>query len=122
MGLKTKEVIDSNATATGIMQDIFEIDRMERLLSTELSTEDLFRIDSAILMSLRNTEDFSRSLLTQLEHGKFEDFAVPPEIVDTKSSIEQEVEQIQQTIMADITQPLSNMFDEMANLVAEVFI
>ena len=120
MGLKTKEVIDSNATATGIMQDIFELDRMERLLQTELSSEDLFRIDSAILMSLRNTNDFSRSLLEQLEHGKFEDFAVPP--VDTKSSIEQEVEQIQQTIIADITQPLHNMFDEMANLVAEVFI
>lgn len=122
MGLKTKEVMDSNAAATGIMQDIFELDRMERMLGIELSSEDLFRIDSAILMSLRNTEDFSRSLLSQLEQGKFENFAVPPEIVDTKSSIEQEVEQIQQTIMTDITQPLHDMFDEMANLVSEVFI
>ncbi len=122
MGLKTKEVIDSNATATGIMQDIFELDRMERMLGTELSSEDLFRIDSAILMSLRNTEDFSRSLLSQLEQGKFETIAAPPEFIESKSSIEQEVEQIQQAIMADITQPLQEMFDEMANLVSEVFI
>lgn len=122
MGLKTKEVIDSNVTATGIMQDIFELDRMERLLSTELSSEDLFRIDSAILMSLRNTNDFSRSLLTQLEQGKLETFVKPPEIIDSKSEIEKEVESIQQNIITDITKPLHDMFDEMANLVSEVFI
>lgn len=119
MGSKLNEIIDSNVAANEIMQDIIELDRMERLLSIELSSEDLFRIDSAILSSLRNTEDFSRNLLDQLEHGKFEAIAAPPKAI---CSLDDQVQCIQQEVMSDITQPLHNMFDEMANLITEVFI
>lgn len=60
MGSKTENVMvmDCNTIANGIMRDITDIDAMERMLSSELSSEDLFRIDSAILSSLRNTTDF----------------------------------------------------------------
>ena len=68
MNSKTEQVMvmDCNTIANGIMRDITDIDAMERMLSSELSSADLFRIDSAILSSLKNTKDFSRDLLQQL--------------------------------------------------------
>lgn len=114
MGLKTEEVMDSNVVANGIMQDIIDIDRIESMFSKELSSEDLFRIDCAILSSLRQTEDFSRDLLRQLEEGKFETFISAPQ-----KTIENEMKFIQQQTIADITIPLQNMFDEMSFIVSE---
>ena len=73
MDSKTENVsvMDCNTVANGIMRDINDIDSMERMLSSELSSEDLLRIDCAILSSLRNTTDFSRDLLKQLEENNF---------------------------------------------------
>lgn len=119
MGSKTEHVMvmDCNTIANGIMRDITDIDAMERMLGSELSSEDLFRIDSAILSSLRNTTDFSRDLLKQLEEGRFETAAVKPQ-----KSLDSELAEIQRETMADITLPLQNMFDEMINCISEEFI
>lgn len=110
-------VQDCNTVANGIMLDINDIDKMERMLSSELSSEDLFRIDSAILASLRNTTDFSRDLLHQLEQNTFEQ-PIAKEIKPAKI-LDKELANIQKQTMVDITLPLQNMFDEMANYVSE---
>ncbi len=119
MDSKTENVmvLDCNSLANGIMRDINDIDAMEKMLSSELSSADLFRIDCAILSSLRNTKDFSRDLLEQLESGKFEAIAVNP-----PKSFEATMANVQQEVMADITLPLQTMFDEMANFVTEAFV
>lgn len=119
MGSKTENVMvmDCNTIANGIMRDITDIDAMERMLSSELSSEDLFRIDSAILSSLRNTTDFSRDLLKQLEEGRLETMAAKP-----RKSLDSELAEIQRETMVDITLPLQNMFDDMINYVSEAFI
>lgn len=103
-------VKDSNMLANEIMRDIIDVDKMERMLDTELSSADLFKIDCAILSSLRKTEDFSRDLLQQLEVGMFN---APPKDV---------LKDIQQEAIMDITLPLQNMFDEMATMVSEALI
>lgn len=110
-------VQDCNTVANGIMRDINDIDKIERMLSSELSSEDLFRIDSAILASLRNTTDFSRDLLHQLEQNTFEQ-PIAKKIKPAKI-LDKELANIQKQTMVDITLPLQNMFDEMANYVSE---
>ena len=119
MNSKTENVMvnDCNTIANGIMSDINDIDAMEKMLSSELSSEDLFRIDCAILSSLRNTTDFSRDLLHQLEEGEFEKVAVK-----APKTIDNELAEIQKDTMIDITLPLQNMFDEMVNYVSEAFV
>lgn len=111
-------VMDCNTVANGIIRDINDIDRMEKMLSSELSSEDLFRIDCAILSSLRNTTDFSRDLLQQLENGRFEEMAVK----EKTKTIDKQLAEIQKNTMIDITMPLQNMFDEMASYVSEAFV
>ena len=119
MNSKTENVMvmDCNTVANGILHDINDIDKLEKMISSELSSADLFKIDCAILSSLRNTKDFSRDLLEQLESGKFETVAVKP-----PKSFENAMADIQQEAMIDITMPLQNMFDEMANYVSEAFV
>lgn len=116
MDSKTENLmaIDTNTVANSIMRDITDIDAMEKMLSTELSSEDLFKIDCAILSSLRGTKDFSRDLLSQLEAGKIETMVEKP----TKTTPQKDVfMEVQRQAMADITLPLQNMFDEMSNMV-----
>lgn len=124
MNSKTEKVMvmDCNTVANGIMRDINDIDRMERMLSSELSSEDLFRIDCAILSSLRNTTDFSRDLLKQLEEGKFETVTNEKPEKPVAKSVDKQLTEIQQNTMIDITMPLQNMFDEMASYVSEAFV
>ena len=124
MNSKTEKVMvmDCNTVANGIMSDINDIDRMERMLSSELSSEDLFRIDCAILSSLRNTTDFSRNLLKQLEEGKFETVTNEKPEKPVAKSVDKQLTEIQQNTMIDITMPLQNMFDEMASIVSEAFV
>lgn len=112
MSSKLEKAMDSTIVANGIMQDIIDVERMEKILEFELSSSDLFKIDCAILSHLRDTKDFSRDLLEQLETGKFETVSVRP----PKSN---DFEKIQQQAMIDITRPLEQMFDEMANYVSE---
>lgn len=114
MGLKTKEVIDSNLVANGIMQDIIDIDKIESMFSKELTSEDLFKIDCAILSSLRDTKDFSRDLIKQLENGKFETIMQAPQKL-----FDAEIKTIQQEALSDITLPLQSMFDEMTDYVID---
>lgn len=124
MNSKTEKVMvmDCNTVANGIMRDINDIDKMERMLSSELSSEDLFRIDCAILSSLRNTTDFSRDLLKQLEEGKFETVTNEKPEKSVAKSVDKQLTEIQQNTMIDITMPLQNMFDEMASIVSEAFV
>lgn len=124
MNSKTEKVMvmDCNTVANGIMRDINDIDRMERMLSSELSSEDLFRIDCAILSSLRNTTDFSRDLLKQLEERKFETVTNEKPEKPVAKSVDKQLTEIQQNTMIDITMPLQNMFDEMASIVSEAFV
>ena len=124
MNSKTEKVMvmDCNTVANGIMRDINDIDRMERMLSSELSSEDLFRIDCAILSSLRNTTDFSRDLLKQLEEEKFETVTNEKPEKPVAKSVDKQLTEIQQNTMIDITMPLQNMFDEMASIVSEAFV
>ena len=120
MNSKTENLmaIDTNTVANSIMRDITDINAMEKMLNTELSSEDLFRIDCAILSSLRGTKDFSRDLLSQLEAGKFETMVEVPTKVTPQKDMFME---IQRQTMADITQPLHNMFDDMANMIISEF-
>ena len=124
MNSKTEKVavMDSNTVANGIMRDINDIDRMEKMLSSELSSEELFRIDCAILSSLRNTTDFSRDLLKQLEEGSLEATQKCETEKTIAKSIDKQIAEIQQNTMIDITMPLQNMFDEMVTYVSEAFI
>ena len=110
--------IDANTVASSVMRDITDINAMENMLNAELSSEDLFRIDCAILASLRETKDFSRDLLSQLESGKFEAMVEMPAKVAPQKDMFME---IQRQTMTDITQPLHNMFDDMANMVISEF-
>lgn len=116
MNSKTKEVmvLDCNSTANEIMRDIIDVNRIEKMLSCDLSSEDLFRIDSAIITNLRNTTDFSRDLLHQLEAGIFEK-------TKPQRTLDDELKNIQQNVIMDINIPLQKMFDEMSNLVAEAY-
>lgn len=109
MGYKTEEAMDSSIVANGIMRDIIDIDRAKEMLSPDLSSEDLFRIDCGILSSLKNTKDFSRDLIELLEKGQFE--PTKPKTIDD------EVQNIQQQVMADITTPLQNLFDDLFRFV-----
>ena len=119
MNSKTENVIvnDCNTIANGIMRDINDLDAMERMLSSELSSEDLFRIDCAILASLSDTTDFSRDLLHQLEEGRYE-----KAVVETPKTLDNTLAEIQRDAMIDVTLPLQNMFDEMINYVSEAFV
>jgi hypothetical protein len=114
MNSKLETAIDTNAIANGIMHDLVDVDRMEKMLTCELSSSDLFRIDCAILTRLRNTTDFSRDLLEQLEAGKLEEIAPKPQ-----KSIDNELQKIQQETIMDISMPMQQMFDDMAGFVLE---
>ena len=107
--------VDSNIVANGIMYELADVEKMERMLNFELSSADLFKIDSAILSSLKNTQDFSRDLLEQLENGKFETVSIKP-----PKSLEAEIQDIQQEAMFDITLPLQEMFDQMNEIIVDV--
>ncbi|MBO6088330.1 hypothetical protein J6P92_08315 [bacterium] len=115
--LENVTVMDCNTVANGIMRDIIGVDRMERMLGSKLSSEDLFHIDCAILTSLRNTQDFSRDLLAQLENGMFETVAVRP-----PKTFETDLETVQREALMDISLPMQSMFEEMAGYVTEAFV
>lgn len=117
MNSKLEAAIDSNVVANGIMHDLVDVDRMEKMLECELSSSDLFKIDCAILSHLRETKDFSRDLLEQLEAGKFETVMVKPQ-----KSLDMELQSIQQEAIMDITMPIQQLFDDMAGLVSEALI
>ena len=104
--------IDSNTVANELVNEVIDVGRMERVFKSDLSSADLFKIDSAILSSLRNTQDFSRDLLKQLESGIFETFTQPPSAFEMDQLIQQEA-------MMDITLPLQDMFDEFTDIVVE---
>lgn len=111
---KLDTAIDSNVIANGIMHDIIDIDRMEKMPQCELTSSDLFKIDCGILAQLKVTEDFSKNLLKQLESGKFEEMSVKPQ-----KSIDFDVQNIQQQVITDITLPLQKLFDDMTDFVSE---
>lgn len=117
MNSKLETAIDSNVIANGIMRDLVDVDRMEKMLECELSSSDLFKIDCAILSHLRETKDFSKDLLEQLEAGKFETVAVKPQ-----KSIDMELQNIQQQAIMDITMPMQQLFDDMAVIVSEALL
>lgn len=106
----SKTITDSTLAANEITREFIHADRMEEILKSELSSEDLFKIDSAILSSLKKTQDFSADLLKQLEIGNFE------KVFEVKS-IDKQLENIQRQIITDITSPLQDMFNNMADLV-----
>lgn len=111
--LEKVTVTDSNMLANEIMNEIIDIDKMERTYETELSSADLFKIDCAILSSLKKTQDFSRDLLKQLENGKFEEvLEKPPKKADI-------MKDIQKNTMLDIVYPLQEMFDSLSEIVLE---
>lgn len=120
MKSKTEDVMvmDCNTVANGIMRDINDIDKMEKMLSSELSSEDLFRIDCAILSSLKNATDFSRDLLQQLEHNTVKQVHAKKAV---SKSLDKQLAEIQQNAIIDITTPLQNMFDEMTPFITEAF-
>lgn len=116
MGSKIENVavIDSNALANEIMFDIQDVERMESDFEMELSSEELFRIDCAILSGLRNTKDFSRSLIEQLESGLLKEVAFrPPKISDEFRERRHDDE------ILDLELPIKSMFCEMEKFVVE---
>ena len=117
MNSRLETAIDSTVIANGIMHDIIDVDRMEKMLEWELSSSDLFRIDCAILSHLRNSKDFSRDLLKQLEAGKLQTVAVKPQ-----RSLDMELQNIQQEAIMDITMPIQQLFDEMSDYVSDALI
>lgn len=104
--------IDSNTIANEFMHEFADIGSMERVFDSSLSSADLFKIDCAILSSLRNTQDFSKDLLKQLESGKLETFTRPPNAFEMEQLIQQEA-------MMDITLPLQDMFEDFTDIVVE---
>ncbi len=110
--MESKTITDSTAASNIILKEIIDAERADRILKTELSSQDLFKIDSAILSSLRSTRDFSRDLLKQLENGVFESITVK-----APKSIDNELQKIQCQTIVDITTPLNDMFNEMADIV-----
>lgn len=110
-----QQIMDSNVMANNILRDIVDVEKMESMLCTELNSEDLFKIDCAILTSLRETKDFSRNLLQQLETGCFE-------TITQKPSLESEIAKIQQQTIMDVTLPLQNLFDEISDFVVDAFV
>ena len=116
MGLKIENVadMDCNTIANGIMCDLADFEQAEDSISLELTSEELLRIDCAILSSLRETKDFSRDLLHSLESGFFEDISVKP-----PQGIENEIKDVQQEIMSELTLPLQNMFNQMEGYIVE---
>lgn len=110
-----QQIMDSNVMANNILRDIVDVEKMESMLCTELNSEDLFKIDCAILTSLRETKDFSRNLLQQLETGCFE-------TITQKSPLESEIAKIQQQTIMDVTLPLQNLFDEISDFVVDAFV
>lgn len=114
MNSKLETAIDSNIVANGIMQTIIDVDRMEKMLECELSSSDLFKIDCAILSHLRETTDFSKDLLEQLEAGMLQTVAVTPH-----KSVDLELQKIQEQAITDITMPLQQLFDDMVGFVSE---
>lgn len=117
MNSKLEAAIDSNVVANGIMHDLIDVDRMEKMLGCELSSSDLFRIDCAILSHLREIKDFSRDLLEQLETEYSKTTVIQPQ-----KSLDSEIQKIQQQTIMDITMPLEQMFDDMSNYVIEALI
>ena len=117
MSSKTQNALDSNTLANSIMRDMADIEVMERMLGTELSSADLFKIDCAILSSLKSTRDFSRDLLEQLENGRLREVVAKP----SKSTIDEQIESIQQETIMNITLPLQDMFEEMTKIVVDAF-
>ena len=116
MGSKIESVaiIDSNALANEIMHELADVEQMESMLDMELSSEELFRIDCAILSSLRDTQDFSQDLLVQLESIFFEERAErPPKVFDDA------LKKIQQDVIADMTLPIAEMFNQMEDYIVE---
>lgn len=114
MGSKIENVtkLDSNALANEVMHDLADIEQMESMLEMELSSEELFRIDCAILSSLRDTQDFSRDLLSKLEEKIFDEKAPPKEFDDT-------LKKLQQDTLLDIVFPIQQMFDQMEDYIVD---
>ena len=110
--LENVTALDSNAIAGAIMQDIIDVERLERSIETDLSAADLFKIDCAILSSLRKTQDFSRDLLEQLETGKFKAIIQKPPKKDV-------IRDVQKNTMLDIIYPMQDMFDQFADIIVE---
>ena len=99
-------LIDSNAIANEIMHDLADVGQMESSFEMELSSEELFRLDCAILSSLRNTQDFSRDLLFQLESEFFEErMERPPKEFDDL------IERFQADTMSEMAFPIQEMFN-----------
>ena len=112
MGSKIENIaeLDSNALANEIMFYMKDVEQMESDFEMELSSEELFRIDSAILSSLRNTRDFSSDLIEQLERGLLREAAFrPPKIFGD----------LPQKARDDMSLPLQSMFGEIENFVVE---
>lgn len=114
--IESVTLIDSNGLANDVMHDIKDVVHMESSLSMELTSEELFRIDCAILASLRNTRDFSRDLLKKLESGSFKEVAEKPPKTPTKV-----LEAVQQEAILDLTAPIHDMFSQMEDFVVEAF-
>ncbi len=114
MGLKINEsLIDSTVASESIRVDIDRLQQIENDFSAELSSEDLFRIDSAILASLRSVNDFSQNLLKELEQNHFEMISAPPK------TFEDEMKKVQQNVMVDLTFPLQEMFKSMEDYIVD---
>lgn len=107
--------------ANNILLDELNLEDIELDLSRtdmSLTPQDLLIKNSANLFMLSEVKDFSNELLEMISAPKITDFAV--EAPKAKViSIDDKIGRIQQEVMADITQPLSTMFDEFANIIAE---
>lgn len=112
--MKSETIIDSTALTNEVLEDMIDVERIEEVINSDLTSMDLFNIDCAILTSLEKTKDFSKDLLLQLEKGLFKNIAAKP-----PKSIETQIKDIQQQTIMDITLPLQDMFDEMAVFVSK---
>ena len=107
-------LIDSNAIANEIMHDLADVEQMESMFEMELSSEELFRLDCAILSSLRDTQDFSKDLLFQLESKFFEErMERPPKEFDDA------LEKLQTDTMSEMAFPIQELFNSMEDYIVE---
>ena len=110
-------ITDSNALSNMIMHELNDVERMESMLDMELTSDELFRIDCAILSSLKETQDFSKDLLKQLESGLLEELAEIP-----IENPEGYLEKIQMNALSGLNMPIRDMFDEIEDFVVDALI
>lgn len=104
--------LDTIEISNLILDEVIDADLID-YINKPLDTVDLVRIDNANMWMIQDTVDFSEAMLEEfgLARTEVKDLVVEPPKAKV-ISIEDKIGDIQKEVMADITAPLQNMFDD----------